>query len=442
MELVSIEIRRELNRIPEAQVVVRDGDVAARRFKLSNAAFFEPGKRVTIFARYEGESEDVVLFEGLVLRHAIESRGRSSSLRVELKDAAFKLTRQRKSAVFHKQSDDETIRKLLDDAKLTVGDLEPTKTKHDEMVQYYASDWDFILSRADVQGLVVDVSQGKVSVRPMVPQDKPKLKLEYGIGPGFELELEIDGADQWAAMTSAGWDAGKLEPGEPSDAKDPSVKVGNLDPAEVARKLGGDTFTLLYPGTAGDGELTAWADARLARSRLSFLRGRLTVAGRADLAPLDFVELAGVGDRFDGKALISGVTQRIDNDGWTTELQLGLAPGWFAREPDIADVPAAGLLPPAEGLQIGVVGDFEKDPKGELRVKVLLSPVDKKQGAVWARMARPDAGNGRGFVHWPEPGDEVVVGFVSGDPRKAIILGALHGSKNKPPKAIGDPSKE
>jgi len=39
-------------------------------------------------------------------------------------------------------------------------------------------------------------------------------------------------------------------------------------------------------------------------------------------------------------------------------------------------------------------------------------------------MARRDAGKQRGQVFWPEPGGEVVVGFINGDPRQAIILGA------------------
>jgi uncharacterized protein involved in type VI secretion and phage assembly len=61
---------------------------------------------------------------------------------------------------------------------------------------------------------------------------------------------------------------------------------------------------------------------------------------------------------------------------------------------------------------------------------------------VWARVAHPDAGKQRGQVFWPEPGDEVVVGFLNGDPRQAIVLGALHGSANAPPDDAGPPSQD
>lgn len=440
VQVLSVEVRRELNRIPEAHVRVIDGSVAERKFAHSDTAFFEPGKSLTISVR-DGDAADTALFEGLVVRHAVESRPGSSTLRVELKDAAYKLTRQRKTAVFRKQADDEAIRKLIGDAKLKVGELATTKTKHDELIQYCASDWDFIVSRADAQGLVVDVHRGTVSVQPMIKSDQPKATIEHGLC-NVELELEIDAGEQWAAMTSQAWDVQKLAITAPSDAAQPAVTVGNLDAAAIARKLGGDTCALVHPALVAQGELKDWAGSRLSRSRLALLRGRAAIPGSPDLAPRDVVELAGVGERFNGKAFVSGVTHTIDPGGWRTELRLGLPPEPFARQPDIADMPAGGLLPPVQGLHVGVVGDFESDPLGEHRVKVLLSVLDKKQGAVWARVARPDAGKGRGQVFWPEPGDEVVVGFVNGDPRQAILLGALHGSVNTPPDDAGPPSKD
>lgn len=442
-ELMSVEIHRELNRIPEAKLVLLDGSVAARKFELSNDPFFELGKRIKIALRYEGDDADFIVFDGLVVRHAVENQAEGSVLRVELKDAAFKLTRQRKSAVFRKQSDDEAIRKLIGDAKLTVGELAAATPKHDELIQYYASDWDFIVSRADVQGMVVNVHLGRVSVQPMALAAKGKLDLAYGRGGVSELELELDAGQQWAEVSSVGWDVKEQKPSAPEQAAQPSIQVGKdgkLDAAAVAKKLGGDKYTLMHPAVLEQTELKAWADARLLRSRLAVLRGRAVVAGNSALAPLDTVTVSEVGDRFDGKALVSAVIHRVDHEGWQTELRLGLSPEWFARQPDIADVPAGGLLPPITGLQIATVAAFEADPTGEHRIKVKLPALDDQQGFVWARVARPDAGKDRGQVFWPEPEDEVVVGFLDGDPRQAIVLGALHSSAKPPPAVVGKPT--
>jgi Rhs element Vgr protein len=438
--ILSVEVRRGLNRVPEAHISVVDGSVAERKFAQSDTAFFEPGKSLTIAVR-DGDGEDQMLFEGLVVRHAVESRPGSSALRVELKDAAFKLTRQRKTCVFRKQADDEAIRKLIGDAQLQVGELATTQPQHEELIQFYASDWDFIVSRADAQGLVVDVDRGKISVQSMVPAGQPKATLEHGLDD-VELELEIDGGEQWAAITSQAWDVQNQAVTAPADAEPPGVTVGNLDASAIAQKLGGDSYALVHPGLLAQGELTAWATSRLARSRLAMLRGRASIPGTAELAPRDLVELAGVGDRFNGHAYVSGVTHTIDQNRWRTELLLGLPPEPFARQPDIADLPAAGLVPPIHGLHVGIVDDFESDPLGEHRIKVLLSMLDAQQGAVFARALRPDAGDQRGVVFWPEPGDEVVVGFLNADPRQAIILGALHGSVNAPPDAAGPPSND
>src|SRR5690348_9092486 len=97
---------------------------------------------------------------------------------------------------------------------------------------------------------------------------------------------------------------------------------------------------------------------------------------------------------------------------------------------DIADVPAGGLLPPLTNLQIAKVAPFEDDPDGEQRIKLQLPALPSDQGFIWARYARSDAGKDRGSVCWPEPDDEVVVGFLNGDPRQAVVLGALYGSAN------------
>src|SRR5689334_7642604 len=84
VEVLSVEVRRELNRIPEAAVSVADGSVAQRRFAQSDGAFFAPGRRLTIAVR-EGGDADATLFEGLVVKHAVESRSGAQALRVELK---------------------------------------------------------------------------------------------------------------------------------------------------------------------------------------------------------------------------------------------------------------------------------------------------------------------------------------------------------------------
>ena len=53
-------------------------------------------------------------------------------------------------------------------------------------------------------------------------------------------------------------------------------------------------------------------------------------------------------------------------------------------------------------------------------------------------MATLDAGNKRGSFFMPEIDDEVIVGFVDGDPHNAVVLGMLHSSQAPMPLEITD----
>nr|MBA2626604.1 hypothetical protein [Gemmatimonadales bacterium] len=49
---------------------------------------------------------------------------------------------------------------------------------------------------------------------------------------------------------------------------------------------------------------------------------------------------------------------------------------------------------------------------------------------IFARLVAPFAGNQRGLIFVPEPGDELVVDFLQGDPEHAVILGSLWNGKD------------
>ena len=73
-----------------------------------------------------------------------------------------------------------------------------------------------------------------------------------------------------------------------------------------------------------------------------------------------------------------------------------------------------------------------QDQDGTYRVQVRLhgySSGDDQKGEVWARVTAPFAGDGYGAVMLPGVGEQVLVGFVSGDQNFPVVLGALyHGS--------------
>lgn len=90
------------------------------------------------------------------------------------------------------------------------------------------------------------------------------------------------------------------------------------------------------------------------------------------------------------------------------------------------------------GLYPAKVVDL-KDPSNMGRVKVMLpwSPDSGgEQYTAWARLATLMAGAGRGTWFVPDVGDEVLVGFEAGDPRRPYVVGALWNGKDHPPEAM------
>lgn len=440
-ELLSIDIRREVNRIPYASLVLLDGDAAIRKFKLSNEKYFEPGKEIEIKLRYESVTKDESIFKGLVVRHGVEADAQGSLLRIELKDAAVKLTQTRKSAVFVDKDDATVIGKLVKDAGLKSGSIEATKPKHAQIVQYDCTDWDFIVSRCESQGLFATAEDGEVSVRKVDLSIKPKHLFDYGISAIYDFEFELDAASQYPKVQSSGWNVKELKLAPPTDAKVFALKQGDLDGEKLANAVGFEPCLLSHPALAPE-ELQGWADGRLMRSRMSMIRGRLSIPGFADIKLFDVIDIDGVGERFNGKTLVTGICHRVDVDGWRTDLQFGLSARTFALEEAIQDVPASGLLPGISGLHIAMVDKFEEDPDKQFRVKVILPGINEKTGSVWARLAAPDAGKNRGWFFRPETGDEVVVGFFNNDPRQPVILGSMYSPKNIPPENFSEISKD
>ncbi|RCJ26531.1 hypothetical protein A6S26_14090 [Nostoc sp. ATCC 43529] len=431
---MSIDIIKEVNKIPIAQIVLLDGDATKREFAISNTDFFKPGNNIEIKLRYEGDRQhEATVFEGIVVRHSLQSDLYGSLLTIDLKDAAIKLTHQRKSAVFREMTDNEIINTIIEPWGLEITSIAATKPKHKEMVQYYCTDWDFIVSRADVNGHWVLADDGKITVEGPNLKGLPKHTFEYGISDIYEFEMSADICHQYAAVESTAWDVKTQSISPPQKAKNVFLSQGNLKGEELAKTIGADKYQLIGSGQIDEQERQIWADAKLLKSRLSMFNGRLKVTGFADIKPGEVMEIAGISKRFNGKTLVTAIRHQVNEQGWQTDIQFGLSADFFAQQNhNIIDIPAAGLVPAIHGLQIGIVDKYEDDRDKQFRVKVRIPSIEK-DGIIWARLASLEAGNERGIFFRPELGDEVILGFINDDPRQAIILGAVHSEKNALP---------
>ena len=244
----------------------------------------------------------------------------------------------------------------------------------------------------------------------------------------LEYNAEIDSRTQFSEVKSKTWDYSSQEVTEDTGDEPDMNEAGNLAPSDLAEVIALDSFLLVHSGKLSSEELKEWANARMLKSRLSRIRGKVKFQGFPDVKTGDTISLNGVGERFNGPVFVGSVQHAYVGGDWTTEVSFGLPQEWFTEIVNPYHLSAQlGLMPSVQGLQIGIVTDLE-DPDGEHRVKVRLPIVSADEEGIWMRIATLDAGNNRGTFFRPEIDDELIVGFIFNDPSQPVILGMLHSS--------------
>ncbi|MCF0048663.1 type VI secretion system tip protein VgrG [Dyadobacter sp. LJ53] len=432
--VMSVSTMCYFNKIASAKLKVEDGDVAARDFLQSNSDLFKPGNELEIQLGYDDNPSTI--FKGIIIRHCIKVKG-GSFLEIEAKDKAVRLSQVRKSKYFIKKTDKDIIEELVGAYGLDKS-VDVTEGEHTQMVQYYCSDWDFILMRAEANAMFVHTDNGEILVKKPIITPSSALTATYGDNI-IEFEGEMDARRHFVKMQASAWDFDKQKtnPEATRDGVYALAESGDLAASALGEVLG-QTMELKHNGRLLDKELELWANAHAMKNRLSKASGRVRILGNPSIKPGQNIRLAGVGDRFNGDVFVTGVLHQYDGE-FTTDIQFGWAQDWFYKHDDIIEKPSSGLVPGVTGLQIGKVKKLTLPTDGSGRpnhIQIDLPMVSKGGDGIWARVAVPDAGQDRGFVFRPEVGDEVIVGFINDDPRDAVILGMLHSQAKLPPSTL------
>ncbi|WP_271782138.1 type VI secretion system tip protein VgrG [Aquimarina algiphila] len=429
-QVLTIVVVKEVNRIPFSKIVIKDGDPAQEDFPVSNDELFTPGNEIEILVGYQA-NEDVI-FKGIIVKQGIKIRQNGSSmLRIDCRDKTFKTTLVPRNRYFNEVKDSEAIEGILSDYDLST-DISSSEVTHQEVVQYETTDWEFILTRSEPNGLLCFVDDGTLSIqKPNFDQD-PVLTATYG-STILEFDGEIDARQQFAKVKASSWDYTNQELVE-VDAVEPEIEEGgNLISTDLAATGDDQELVLRHSGHLLQDELQTWADAQLLHIRLAKIQGRVKFQGSPVVKPNTLINLKGLGDRFNGPVFVSGVRQEIQNGTWHTDLQFGLPEKWEVGKKKTNVSLSTYPNKNNTGLQIGVVTQLQDDPDGEYRILVKLPIIDNEADGVWARIATLDAGENRGTFFLPEIGDEVVVGFLNNDSHDPIVVGVLHSSSKAAP---------
>ena len=373
---------------------------------------------------------------GTVGAAQVEVREGVRRLRLRLKSPLQGLKVTTRSRVFGGGKDDAVLRRVLGDHGVRVAGIQDMAGEHDQRIQWNCSDWTFVRGLMGLHGVWLwPRADGSVSIGLPKPATKSHRAAATSAGMGMGAHAPGGGASEaysmeWAfsgltlprQVSMTGWDIGQ----QASVSKQASacpLGTGALDPVRIKSLATGPlaSYALVSPQVQDASLLQAGARAQLLAQQAQAVQMSITLEGIVPSAVGDSVDVSGFGAGLSGKALVTAVGYEVGGTPRQTRTTLSVGLDDEAAQPPEVPVPA--------GLLMGKVAPFKADRKsGWHRLPVTVPLLGRE--VLWARLASPYASLDSGVCFYPEPGDEVVLGFVGMDP---LIIGSVHNPKQKAP---------
>lgn len=371
------------------------------------------------------------VFDGVVtaVTAHFAGKGLGPTLQVEARSRSILLDPPR-PVIFEKVSDADLAKELASAAGLTARTGEPGQTR--PLVHIQASPWAYLVERGRALGWVTYVRGGDLVHRPPAASSGDRVGVDWTRSLS-ELHLTQDlfaaapssqatGLDPDSEVVKANADAGRL-----------GLDVGRRAHHTAAHQNSGLTVPIRHDevGRRRDaGDAAAVADGGELAGEFAFATGTAMLFGVPSVRCDSWMDVGGVDDRFAGPYYVSGVRHRwsrLARHGLTTEVQFGIP------RPLVPRVSGSDAL--GAGLVAGkVVEADEQDAHG--RVRVAFTWRESEPRAAWARVATIDAGDTHGVQFLPDPGTDVVVGFLAGDPGDPVVVGTLWNTSTALPAEV------
>ena len=422
----SVEITQTINKIPEARLSIVFSSLATGNADMKETQKIKPGSSIVIEAGFGAGSTKASLFHGVVTKKKISMKTAGSyTLEVSCSHGARNMTFGKNAVQYTDKTDSDVIKAIIGlypglSAKVDA----TTVTRETTLKPNDTSDWDFIMTLAEFNGMVISFDEDTVVVKAPSLSTEPVLRAAFG--ESIEsFDAAIDTEDQPASVTAmskskSSTEIVKAKANEPSlpEPLNSAITAGSSD-------RGKDRELFASPGMAAD-ELQTWADGKLLRHRISAFKGNVSFIGSSLVKPGDMIEVDGVGQLYNGSAYVSGVTHTMDEGHWTTKVAFGLEADSVSNQPGFSSPAAEDGSPPMKGLQQATVTKLSGDPESKYRVQVQLVSQSSNPEPMWAILGGPYATNQAGWVFLPEPGDNVVVGFCGNNAKDPVILCAYY----------------
>ena len=379
---------------------------------LEGAALLTPGTRLRLSVA--GHAAD--LFEGEVtVQEEFYGPSGERALHVRAYDALHRLRKHQPVRSFVQVSLESLARELTADLGVTVA-MTGSGPTWPQIIQHNQSDFDLLSRMAGECGLYLALRQGRLYLQDLAGGGTP-VALAWG-----ESLLEARFTQSGEAVTRQvevqGWNAqqGELHSVQAGSPHPGWQGLSGMDPGQVG---GGDRRYLTGGVVEDDRHASALAQAELDRRATHAFSMWGVAEGDPALQPGVQVSIQGVDRRWTGQYALVGVTHTLD------------ARRGFLTEFTTAPPPPPG--PHVEGgatLAMGEVTRVDELPERG-RVRVLL-PAYGNLETGWLQVVTAGAGEGKGMIALPDPGDRVLLLLPQDDPAQGVVLGGVYAMQSAP----------
>ena len=203
-KIFSMKTRKEVNKLSRATISIIGGDPKQNNFDLSEESIFTTGSEIEISFGYDQTNE--IVFKGIIDKHSLsikkgfQSRPSKNLLVLECVDKAVILTNTYTSDIYESKKDSDIITALISNVSGVTNNVSATTITHDFLPKYNSNDWDFILQRAEANGMIIFNSDNNLTIsEPMPLVTLPELTLIYGDGM-VDFEGEVNASSQYSTF--------------------------------------------------------------------------------------------------------------------------------------------------------------------------------------------------------------------------------------------------
>ena len=361
------------------------------------------------------------LFKGEIVTVEPEFEAGGASMVVRAYDTSHRLMRTRKQRVFIQKTIPEIVKQICEENGLSA--QTGSGGRHQFIMQNNETDWEFIWRLAERIGFELIVHGEKASFEK--PSETEPVELRYP-DDLHAFSPRITAVQQVKDVTVRGFDfTRKRAIVGRSEAARPLTEAG-ITRQQVASKFDPAFLHIAGQSVRGKEEADQLAQGQFDKLVNAYLAAEGSCHGDPRIKAGALLKISGVGQKYSGKYRVAKAVHVLTTGGYTTQFANSAGEHTLLGQSGGSGNGARRI----DSIIVGIVtNNRDEEQMGRVKLKLpALSDVE----TIWAPVLVPSAGNQRGLMMLPVPGEQVMVAFENGDPSYPYVIGSVFNGRDKP----------